>query len=173
MVVSATLVFALPDTVSFDHGAQLGIACYTACQALYQGIDLPTPLNPIADPTDILVWSGTSAVGQYIVQFAKLAGFRVISTASLKNIELVKSLGADEVFDYEDPRTPAKIFEATGGNLRYAVDCICVRSTPDQVAMSMSKEGGKVAVLLPYESKRENITTVFNVAYTIFEKVSK
>lgn len=169
---TATLVFSLPDSMTFEVAAQLGVACYTACQDLYQILNLPTPLNPTTVPTPILIWSGTSAVGQYAVQFAKLAGLHVISTASSKNIDLVKSLGADEVFDYADPETPAKIFAATGGNLKIAMDCISEGSTPDQVTNSLSKEGGTIAALLPYQSKRENVKVVFKIAYSVHGKVS-
>lgn len=157
--------------MTFEVAAQVAAACYTACQALYQTLNLPTPLNPTTVPTPILIWSGTSSVGQYAVQFAKLAGLRVISTASRKNIELVKSLGADEVFDYADPETPAKIYAATGGNLKIALDCIGEGATPDQVTDSLSKEGGTIVALYPYESKNKNVKVQFNVVYTVHGRV--
>lgn len=171
LVVPATLVLSVPDSMTFEVAAQVGAACYTTCQALYQTLNLPTPLNPTTVPMPILIWSGTSAVGQYTIQFAKLAGLRVISTASRKNIDLVKSLGADDVFDYADPETPAEIFAATEGNLRMAVDCISEGLTPDQVADSLSKEGGTIATLLSYESRRKNVNVVFNVTNTVHGKV--
>jgi NADPH-dependent curcumin reductase CurA len=36
------------------------------------------------------------------IQFAKLGGLRVLKSASSKKFNLVKGLGADEVFDYRD-----------------------------------------------------------------------
>ncbi|KAF8168615.1 hypothetical protein K438DRAFT_1774675 [Mycena galopus ATCC 62051] len=79
--------------MAFEDAAQLASACLTVCQSLYQCLRLPTPLEPASVPEDILIWSGTSATGQYAVQFAKLGGLRVISTSSEKNIGFVKSLG--------------------------------------------------------------------------------
>lgn len=170
VTVPGDMAIAIPDAMSFEDASQLGIACYTACQALYQALQLPTPEAPADTPTDVLIWSGTSSTGQYAVQLAKLSGLRVISTASPKNFELVKALGADEVFDYADSRTPRKIVAATGGNLKHAVDCISEGMTPNQVSMSLSKEGGTVATLLPYESRKKGVHTIFVLAYSFFGK---
>ncbi|KAJ7157752.1 chaperonin 10-like protein, partial [Mycena filopes] len=170
IAVDATLVIAIPDDVTFENAAQLGSACFTVCQSLYQCLGLPTPLQPVSEPEDILIWSGTSATGQYAVQFAQLAGLRVISTSSMQNRDFVKSLGASEVFDYTDSKTPKRISSATGGALKYAMDCISEGMTPNQVSMALGKEGGTIATLLPYESKRKGVKTVFILAYSIFGK---
>ncbi|KAJ7174130.1 chaperonin 10-like protein [Mycena crocata] len=170
VAVDASLVIAIPDSVTFENAAQLGVACWTVCQSLYQCHRLPTPLQPAPGPEDILIWSGTSATGQYAIQFAKLAGLRVITTSSRKNIDFVKSLGADEVFDYADSKTPKRISSVTGGALKYAVDCISEGMTPNQVSMSLRREGGTIATLLPYESKRKGVKTVFILAYSALGK---
>jgi len=47
----------------------------------------------------LFVYGGSSSVGQYAIQLAKLSGYNVVTTASKRNHELVKSLGADLVFD--------------------------------------------------------------------------
>ncbi|KAF8166308.1 chaperonin 10-like protein [Mycena galopus ATCC 62051] len=172
VVADAALVISIPDNMTFESAAQLGVACLTVCQAFYQCLQLPTPLKPLSgsEIKDILVWSGTSATGQYAIQFAKLAGLRVMSTASAKNIEFVKSLGADEVFDYADSLTPRKISFMTGGALEYAIDCISEGMTPNQVIMSLGKEGGTVATLLPYQSRRKGVETEFILAYSCLGK---
>ncbi|KAJ7292444.1 chaperonin 10-like protein [Mycena rebaudengoi] len=172
VATDAALVIAIPETMTFENAAQVPAACMTVCQAFYQCLGLPTPLQPAAKPFDILVWSGTSATGQYAVQFAKLAGLRVISTASPKNIEFVKSLGADEVFDYADSRTPKRIVSATQRALRYAFDCISEGMTPNQVSMSLGKAGGTIATLLPYQSRRREVPveTAFILVYSIHGK---
>ncbi|KAJ7192840.1 chaperonin 10-like protein [Mycena pura] len=176
LAVHGALVISIPDDVSFVHAAQLGAACLTSCQALYQSLHLPTPLHPVpADSGEtVLIWSGTSATGAYAVQLAKLAGLRVISTASEGNIEFVKALGADAVFDYTDSRAPKLIVEATGNQLRAAMDCISDGMTTVQTVMSMGAEGGTVATLLPYTSRRRDVPveTVFVLAYSIFGKAS-
>jgi NADPH:quinone reductase-like Zn-dependent oxidoreductase len=47
----------------------------------------------------------------YAIKLASLVGYRVVTTASPHNFELVKSLGASAVFDYKDPNVPTKIQE--------------------------------------------------------------
>ena len=51
----------------------------------------------------LFVYGGSSSVGQYAIQLAKLSGYKVVSTASQRNHELVKSFGADLVFDVSSP----------------------------------------------------------------------
>ncbi|KAJ6466073.1 chaperonin 10-like protein [Mycena vitilis] len=170
VAVDAAIVIALPNETTFENAAQLGSACLTVCQALYQCLRLPTPLHPASAPEDILVWSGTSATGQYAVQFAKLGGLRVISTSSPNNADFVKSLGADEVFDYSDSSTAKRISSVTGGTLKYALDCISEKMTPNQVSMSLGREGGTIATLLPYRSRRNRVETVFILTYSVFGK---
>ncbi|KAL2052916.1 hypothetical protein ABVK25_006857 [Lepraria finkii] len=48
----------------------------------------------------IVVWSGASAVGSNGIQLVVAAGYEVITTASPKNFEYVKKLGASMVLDY-------------------------------------------------------------------------
>lgn len=51
----------------------------------------------------ILIWGGATATGVLAIQIAKLIyGLKVITTASPKNFEFLKSLGADEVYNYRD-----------------------------------------------------------------------
>jgi len=48
----------------------------------------------------MLILGGSSAVGIFAIQLAKLAGLTVIATTSTGNVALVKSFGADRVIDY-------------------------------------------------------------------------
>lgn len=60
------------------------------------------------------------------IQFAKISGLRVITTASSDNADYLKSLGADVVLDYKSPSILADIEAALNGEpLRYAWDCHC------------------------------------------------
>ena len=52
-----------------------------------------------------------------------------MTTASRRNFALVKSRGADAVFDYNDPDCGAKIRAFTDDRLRHALDCISVASS--------------------------------------------
>ncbi|KAE9383452.1 NAD(P)-binding protein [Gymnopus androsaceus JB14] len=144
-----SITLSLPDSWSFEHGAQLGVACFTACQCLYQYLHLPTPLGiPESVPEEfILVWSGATSTGQYVIQFAKLSGLRIITTCSPRNFDLVKSLGAELVFDYADSYTFKHILTATQGRLTMAVP------------KSFGESGGNLAALLPIKSHIPSVKT--------------
>ncbi|KAL5513440.1 hypothetical protein ACEPAH_3839 [Sanghuangporus vaninii] len=169
-VAPPSLLLPLPETWSFEQGAQLGVAGYTACLCLYHAQSLPSPLSPTKDPIDLLVWGGSSSVGQFVIQLAHLGGLRVLATSSPRNFPLLKSLGADLVFSYADPDTPEKIREATGGKLAHAVDCISEKDTPDKVARSIGDAGGEVSVLLKYDSRRPDVKVSPVLAYFLLGK---
>ncbi|KAK7035347.1 hypothetical protein VNI00_011878 [Paramarasmius palmivorus] len=171
VVAQAGLLFHLPDNISFEEGAQMGVACMTACYSLYLSLDLPTPYDTETVPqTTLLVWSGSTSVGQIVMQLAKLSNMRVIATASPKQFDFVRSLGADEVYDYSDSFTGREIFQATGGNIHCAVDCWSEGMSPYQVSASLSNDHGKIASLLPYQSRKKGIESTFVFAYAIFGK---
>jgi len=110
-------------------------------------------------------------MGQYAVQFASLAGLRVISTSSPQNFDLVRSFGAAEVYDYADSRTARKIFSATSGKLTLAVDCISDGMTPAQVSGALSKEGGTIVTVLPYNSRKKGVNTELILVYSMWGEV--
>jgi len=76
-------------------------------------LNKPTPSQglppPSADSPQILIWSGSTAVGQYAIQLARAAGYHVITTASPKHHAFLKELGASETYDYKEERLPEKI----------------------------------------------------------------
>ena len=168
-------VVPIPDGWSFEEAAQLGIGPLTALQCLYETLELPSPLEIILGPDDpqrtILVWGGASSVGQYAIQFAKLGGLRVLTTASPKNFGLVRGLGADEVFDYRDEDVVEKIRAATGNALDIAIDTISEGKTVEQVAGAIGDKGGKVAIILPYESPRSDVKAVFSYVPDLLKRV--
>jgi NADPH:quinone reductase-like Zn-dependent oxidoreductase len=76
-------------------------------------------------------------------------GYRVIATASPKNNELVKSLGADVVFDYNDTDVAMKCREATEDSIALGVDTIAEGDSFENCIRSFGKDGGKLITLLP------------------------
>ena len=141
-------------------------------QCLHETLELPSPFDARSGPQrPILIWGGASSVGQYAIQFAKLGGFRVITTASPKNFDLVKGLGADEVFNYRDESVVESIRAATGNALDIAFDTISEGTTPEQVTGAIGEKGGRVAIALPYESPRPDVKVKFSVAYDLLTHV--
>ncbi len=168
-------VVPIPGGWSFEEAAQLGVAPLTALQCLHMTLELPSPFEAKSTAEQpqrtILIWGGASAVGQYAIQFAKLGGLRVLTTASSKNFDLVKGLGADEVFDYRDEGVVEKIRAATGNALDIAIDTISEGKTPEQVTGAIGDKGGKVSIILPYESPRPTVKVTFSIVYDLLRPV--
>ena len=87
VVVPAHKVFARPAGVSAAVGAALGIPAGTAYQAVRS-------LAVRGDDT-LLIHGASGAVGQAAVQFAALAGARVLGTTSERRADRVRALGAE------------------------------------------------------------------------------
>lgn len=99
-VTSASLTVIRPAEVSATECVGLCVGGITALQALkYVG----TKFDGTDKPTNILITAASGGVGHYAVQLAKLANFHVTATCGARNIQLIKSLGADEVLDYNSP----------------------------------------------------------------------
>lgn len=175
LVVDAEFgVVPIPGGWSFEEAAQLGVGPLTALQCLHQSLELPSPfevIRPRDSQRTILIWGGASSVGQYAIQFAKLGGLRVLTTASPKNFGLVRGLGADDVFDYRDEGVVEKIRAATGNALDIAVDTVSEGRTAEQVTGAMGNKGGKVATILPYQSPRPDVKVIFSTLLDLLKRV--
>ena len=166
-------IVTIPDSWSFEQGAQLGVGPFTALQCLHETLELPSPFDDAQPKRSILIWGGATSVGQYAIQFAKLGGLHVIATVSPKNFDLVKGLGADEVFDYRDESVVQKIRAATDNALDIAVDTVSEGKTPEQVTGAIGDQGGRVAIILPYESPRPDVKVKFSMAPELLKSVRR
>ncbi|WP_299561980.1 NADPH:quinone reductase [uncultured Sulfitobacter sp.] len=97
----------MPDAVSFETGAVLGIPGLTASEAVFGGGD-------VAGKT-VLVSGGGGTVGYLAVQLAAWAGAKVIATCSDKDAERVTAAGANAVLDYRADDLSQKILAANDG----------------------------------------------------------
>ncbi len=88
----AKLVTHKPKTLSFEEAAAVPWGT-TALQGLRDA-------GQLRDGERVLVNGASGAVGTWAVQLAKSLGAHVTAVCSTRNVELVRSLGADEVIDY-------------------------------------------------------------------------
>jgi NADPH:quinone reductase-like Zn-dependent oxidoreductase len=84
-------VVKLPEGVSMEDAATLGVAGLTAYQCI-------APYTK--EGSKVFINGGSGGTGSFGIQIAKILGCRVTATCSGANIELCQSLGADEVIDY-------------------------------------------------------------------------
>jgi hypothetical protein len=115
----------------------------TQGQGLYKSLQLPLPNNPAKTPFPVLIYGGSTATGIYGIKYAKISGLTVIATASPHNFELLRSIGADHVFDYKSPTVGADIRALTDNKLKYAWDCTGYGAAISAAALSDNEDGGK------------------------------
>jgi NADPH:quinone reductase-like Zn-dependent oxidoreductase len=82
-----------PDNVTFEQAASVNVAGLTALQGLRDKLKIQAGHT-------VLVNGAAGGVGTFAVQVAKIFGAQVTGVCSTRNLELVKSIGADEVIDY-------------------------------------------------------------------------
>lgn len=83
-----------PDEVSFEEAASVGIAGVTALQALRDA-------GTIEAGDRVLINGASGGVGTFAVQIARHYGAEVYGVCSTRNVDLVRRLGAQHVFDYK------------------------------------------------------------------------
>jgi NADPH:quinone reductase-like Zn-dependent oxidoreductase len=121
-----------PANLSFEEAAAVPMAATTALQGLGHHGEL--------QPTDKVLINGASGgVGSFAVQLAKAYGAEVTGVTSTRNLDLVRSLGADHVVDYTTT-------DVVGSGRRYdrILDTVGNKSVPE--LRRALAEGGKAAV---------------------------
>ncbi|KAJ5684207.1 Protein TOXD [Penicillium maclennaniae] len=173
IVAKGDLQMKIPDNLSFQEAATLGVGINTVGQALYQSLKLALPTEPIKDATPILIYGGSTATGSLAIQFAMLSGYKVLTTCSPHNFDFVRSLGADAVFDYKDPQSPEEIRKLTNNNLKLVFDCISLGPSAAFCDKAISTEGGEYTALLPINIERANVNDRSTLAYTVIGEAFK
>lgn len=161
----AHVILKMRDDWTFAQAAGIGNAWYTVAWALFHTMGLPPgpklePLNTLlpppsqpkgpSKPVTVLVSGGSSSTGTCAIQLLKLAGYQVVATCSARNFELVRSYGADAVFDHSSATCAADIRALTRNGMRYALDCITTPDTTRLCYTALGRSGGRYVALDPF-----------------------
>jgi NADPH:quinone reductase-like Zn-dependent oxidoreductase len=111
--VPESVIDTKPANLSFEQAAAIPLAANTALMGLRDAAQVKPGQR-------VLVNGASGGVGTFAVQLAKVFGAHVTGVCSTRNVDLVRSLGADEVIDYtkddftQSGRTYDLIFDLVG-----------------------------------------------------------
>ncbi len=117
-----------PSNISFDEAAAAPTGGLTALRFLRN-----TGLKP---GSEVLIYGASGSVGTYAVQIAKYYGANVTAVCGTDNVELVKSLGADQVIDYKKQ-------DFTSSSKRFDVVFDAVGKTSKSICKPLMNAGAK------------------------------
>ncbi|KAI0753563.1 GroES-like protein [Daedaleopsis nitida] len=164
-VVPADFVAKIPDNISFDEAASVPLTLNTVLTGLWShhpqasSVDFAAPWEEGGLTKYVgqaaLVIGGSSSVGQFAIQIAKLQGFSpIITTSSLKHTDFLKTLGATHVLDRSlaPEAILAELPTLTAGKpLVYAYNAID-EDTLHHLAYDALAPGGALVVVDPQTS---------------------
>lgn len=171
--IDSDLAWKVPDDVDDAAATTFGVSAATAMLALNARLGLPYPGEKQDTQRQhtapvIFIYAGSTAAGLFTVQVAKLAGCTVVTTASPHSTDLVKSYGADAVFDYHDPDVATAITKQYP-NISIAVDCFSKgKSFAISDEVLRNSKGKLITLLQPPKPKYPGVEHELILAYTLF-----
>ncbi|SPO06398.1 probable zinc-binding oxidoreductase [Cephalotrichum gorgonifer] len=150
------ICFPIPEGASLEQASTIPLAATTAWLALFSK-DCLNIDRKAKDKEPILIWGGSSSVGNYATQIATMYGHEVIATCSPRNTDFVRSLGAKHVFDYNDEKVVENIREAAP-KLRLVFDTIGGPTSSETASRAIDPEGGALCTVRPGKANTENVT---------------
>ncbi|UYL08508.1 NADP-dependent oxidoreductase [Bdellovibrio sp. SKB1291214] len=130
IAVDQSDVAKMPGNISFEQAASIPLVGLTSVQALQDVANLRPGQK-------VLIQAGAGGIGTFAIQFAKHLGAEVWTTTSSKNIDFVKSLGADHIINYQQ-----QSFETVVSNIDVVFDTLGGEALDK--AFSVVKPGGWV-----------------------------
>ncbi|MWV47395.1 zinc-binding dehydrogenase [Paenibacillus sp. HJL G12] len=131
----------MPNGLTYESAATITAGAAPAWKALFSEGNLQPNQK-------VLIHAAAGGVGQFAVQLAKWRGAKVVGTASTHNVEFVKSLGADEVIDYNKTA-----FEDVVDEFDLVVDAVG-GNTLEQSWKIVKKSGTLVSLTQPLSAER-------------------
>lgn len=144
-----------------EQGAALGTAVASACMVLFWSLGMDPELLTAKSVEDdlpdqainVLVYGGSTCTGTMVIQLLRLCGFRVLTTCSPRNFDLVRRFGAHDTFDYKTPGCAAAIRAHCDNTLEFVIDCVSEDSTMKFCYEAIGRAGGKYTALNPFNGR--------------------
>lgn len=144
--MDANAIAKKPTKLSFAQAAAIPLVGLTAWQSLFDA-------GKLKKGETVLIHAGAGGVGSLAIQFAKIAGARIITTASQKNHKYVKDLGADIVIDYTRENFVDRIKKEFPDGIDLVYDTIGGQTCQDSLNIIKSK-GRLVSILERFDPSK-------------------
>ncbi|PWY76061.1 putative zinc-binding dehydrogenase family oxidoreductase [Aspergillus sclerotioniger CBS 115572] len=158
------LLFKKPDYMAWENAAAFGASgIATIGLSLFWdgGMGLPgSPESPAEEPEQVLVYAGSTSVGTLAIQLLRIYGHIPITTCSPKNFDLVRSYGAEAVYDYHSATCAQDIRTYTDNNLELVLDPMTEAKTQRLCYQSIGRAGGRYIALEMWQPMNHTRQTV-------------
>ncbi|MCL5966961.1 MAG: NADP-dependent oxidoreductase [Deltaproteobacteria bacterium] len=155
IVVRESEVAIKPESLDHIHAAAIPLAALTAWQALFDAAGLGAGQK-------VLIHAAGGGVGSFAVQLAKWKGAHVIGTASKRNHDFLRTLGADETIDYTATR-----FEDAVRNVDVVLDTM--GGDTQKRSWKVLRKGGILVSILTAPPPEEAAAHGMRQAYTFVQ----
>ena len=142
----------IPAGMDYATAACIPVAGLTGSQAL-----ITEDRINLKPGQTILVHGASGGVGSYVVQFAKLMGAKIAATCSTRNIDYVKSLGADFVIDYKMQDIHKELRKWAPEGVDAVLDAVGLLTLPDPLRL-LKKGGVYLQIMTTHKSDFEGPT---------------
>jgi NADPH2:quinone reductase len=165
-VVPADHAVPLPDSISDELGASMGIPALTAHRCLFADGSI--------DGRTVLVAGGAGAVAHYAIELARWRGARVIATVSShEKAELARAAGAETIVNYREQDAAAEIKKAAPDGVERVVEVAFHQNSPLDAEVAAPNASvscyanGKPTEFPARAFMTKNVTLHFVLVYTM------
>ncbi|KXH64070.1 hypothetical protein CSAL01_01317 [Colletotrichum salicis] len=161
-IADERISFKVPSTIESPKACAVPLAANTAYLALFSEdcLGLSRDVSTIKPP--VLIWGGSSVVGYFAIQLAKLHGYPVATTCSPRNFNYVKNAGATYVFDYNDVDVVTKL-QTTLPTLSHVFDTIGNTTSSVTASATLNARPGALCTVRPGKANTEEIPSNIKV----------
>ncbi|EMD92387.1 hypothetical protein COCC4DRAFT_57942 [Bipolaris maydis ATCC 48331] len=163
-VIEANAAWVLGPQTAFEEAATVPLNACTAATGLYMERKLPAPWLPAKEPTPLIVWGATSAVGAYAVQLAVKSNVHPIicvAGSSKRYLEdFIDRSQGDTILHYRDSEDDIKQGirnAASGHTILHAIEGVSSERSAHIMAETMGT-GGHIGLVL-FEKEHTDIPT--------------
>ncbi|KAL1596562.1 hypothetical protein SLS60_009210 [Paraconiothyrium brasiliense] len=163
----AEIVAKTPKNISDEEAAGIVLATHAAAAAFYDktGQGLKTPWdeggNEVGKGKAVVILGGSSSVGQYAIQLARLSGFeRIVTNASTAHHDYLKKLGAHVVLDRNTSSVNDFQKALEGLPLEFVFDSISVKQTQllgVEILQSTNTKNSRLVIVMRVDEEAKKL----------------